>query len=257
MTTPIPAAPGNWLIDQLPPLERRRLLAMSESVDLIFGDVLCRPDTPFEHVYFPRSSFVSLLATVSEHPPLEMGLIGDEGMLGATLALGVDAAPMLAVVQGSGSAFRIPVAGFRRALESTPILHAQIDQYLYVLMAQLSQSAACARFHEVEPRLARWLLMTHDRAHGKHFHLTHQFLADMLGVQRSAVTIAAGALQRRHLIHYSRGDIEVLSRSGLLATSCECYEAVVHDYRQRFGPPAITRQPVPTKESHAVPGERR
>lgn len=244
MAAPTLKATENLLIERLPGPQRRRVLQACEAIDLQFGDALCQPDIPFAHVVFPRSGFVSLMASVEGHPPIEMGLIGNEGMLGATLTLGVDAAPLLAIVQGAGSAWRMPAPVFRKLLESCPALHAGIDQYLYVLQAQLSQSAACAHFHEVEPRLARWLLMSHDRAHGDHFHLTHQFLADMLGVQRSAVTIAAGALQRRQLIHYSRGEIRILSRSGLESRSCECYAAVVRDYAERFGATAGTQSPL-------------
>lgn len=242
MSSAIPAPPDNLLIERLPHRERGRLMAICEPVQLTFGEILCRPDLAYDSVYFPRSGFISLMTTVSGHPPLEMGLIGYEGMLGATLALGVDAAPLLGMVQGNGSAWRVETRHFQRELAASKPLRGAIDQYLYVLMAQLSQSAACTRFHEVEARLARWLLMTHDRAHADHFHLTHQFLADMLGVQRSAVTIAAGALQRRNFIHYSRGEINILSRSGLEATSCECYGAVIDDYAGQFGAGAAVPQ---------------
>jgi CRP-like cAMP-binding protein len=241
MSSATPPAQDNQLIARLPRADRVRLLELCEPVDLSFGDFLCQPDAPYKSVYFPRSGFISLVATAKGHPPLEMGLIGTEGMLGASMALGVDQVPLLAVVQGSGSAWRIDARRFRRELAASKSLHLAIDRYLYVLMAQLSQSALCARFHEVEPRLARWLLMTHDRAHADHFHLTHQFLADMLGVQRSAVTIAAGTLQRRQCINYSRGEINILSRNALEAASCECYDAGNRDYHGQFGPAATAR----------------
>ena len=226
--------PANRLIEGLPRKDRNRILERCEPVDLVLGTVLCEPDLPLPYAYFPLTGFISLVETVDNHPPLEMGLIGDEGMLGATLALGVNSAPLQGVVQGTGSALRMTAPQLRHDLRNSPSLRRTLNRYLYVLIAQLSQSTACARFHEVEGRLARWLLMTHDRAHADHFYLTHKFLADMLGVQRSAVTIAAGDLQRRNLIRYSRGEITVLGRRGLEAASCECYGAVVEDYTELF-----------------------
>jgi CRP-like cAMP-binding protein len=230
-----PACIVNDLIASLPAKDRKRVLARCESVELEFGTVLCEADQPYGDVYFPLECFISLVTEVSGHPQMEIGLIGSEGMLGATLMLGVDRAPLRGVVQGPGSVLRMTAADLRMEVAESPKLARALNHYLYVLLAQLSQTAVCTRFHEVEARLARWLLMTHDRAHADHFHLTHQYLADMLGVQRSAVTIAAGALQKRRLIHYTRGEINVLSRPGLEAASCECYAAVVRDYAQVFG----------------------
>jgi CRP-like cAMP-binding protein len=220
----------NRLLEGLPRVERTRIRQRCEPVELGIGEVLCEPDQPYTHVYFPQSGSISLVATVSGHPPLDMGLVGSEGMLGATLALGVACAPLRGLVQGSGSALRMSVVQLRRELHDSASLRQTINRYLYVLMAQLSQTAACTRFHEVEARLARWLLTAHDRAHAGRFHLTHEILADMLGVRRSGITVAAGALQRRKLIHYTRGEITILDRSGLEAASCECYEAAIDDY---------------------------
>ncbi len=210
------------------------MLQGCERVDLVSGAILCEPGQFFRHVYFPLTGFISLSETVGGHQPFKIGLIGNEGMLGATLLLGVNAVPLRAVVQGSGSALRMTAPQFRRELRNRPSLLHALQLYLYVLMAQLAQSAACARFHEVEARLVQGLLMAHDRAHADHFHLTHQFLADMLGVRRSGVTIAAGALQQRELIRYTRGEITILDRAGLEAASCECYNAVIEDYAQQF-----------------------
>lgn len=226
---------ANLLIGRLPRTQRERLLAKCELVEYDFGTVLAEPGRPYRELYFPLSSFISLVAVVGSHPALEMGLIGNEGMLGATLVLGVGTAPLRAVVQGPGPVLRIGAAELRQQLQTSPALLACLKSYLFVLLAQLSQTTACSRFHETEARLARWLLMTHDRAHADHFHLTHQYLADMLGVQRSAVTIAAGSLQRQGLIHYVRGEINIISRAGLEAVSCECYAAVIKDYAEQFG----------------------
>lgn len=222
----------NRLLCGLPLKERNKILNSCELVDLAFGAVLGMPNDPIHHVYFPLSGFISLVTTLTGHQPLEMGLVGNEGMLGVTLVLGVNTVPMRSVVQGAGSALRMTATQFRRELQDSPTLLQILNRYVYVSMLQLSQTAACTHFHEIEPRLARWLLLTHDRAHADHFHLTHQFLADMLGVRRSGVTIAAGALQQRKLIHYTRGEIRILNRSGLEAASCECYAVQRHDYEQ-------------------------
>ncbi len=226
---------ANSLLAHLPRKERDSIVADCEQVDLEFGQALCEPDEPYAHAWFPQTGFISLMVPLAGHPPLEVGLIGSEGMLGATLVLGIDRVPMRAVVQGKGTALRIKIAALKRHMDSEGRLRTILDRYLYVLLAQLSQTAACTRFHEIDARLARWLLMTHDRAHADHFHLTHQYLADMLGVQRSAVTIAAGGLKAKRLIRYSRGEITVVSRRGLEAASCECYQAVVADYAQLLG----------------------
>jgi CRP-like cAMP-binding protein len=224
----------NRLLQDLPRNVRDRFLGECEPVSLAFGTVLCERGRPYRHVYFPLGGFLSLVATVSRHPPLEIALIGSEGMLGATLVLEVKTARLQGIVQGAGTAWRIPASRFRRALRESPALRDVTRRYLYVVLMQLSQSTTCTRFHEAEARLARWLLMTHDRAHSNRFHLTHQYLGDMLGVRRSAVTIAAGALQRRNLIRYVRGRIEVVDRRGLEAASCECYRTAIGDYERMF-----------------------
>lgn len=230
MSAAMPAGVVNRLIAGLPREERARLLERCEPTELAFGEILCEPGRPFRQVYFPLTAFISLVASLNGHQPLEIRLVGNEGVLGATLALGVATIPLRGVVQGSGTALRMAAPQFRRALRENPFLLRTLNRYLYVLITQLSQTAACNRFHELDARLARWLLMIHDRAHADHFDLTHELLADMLGVRRSGVTLAAGALQRSKLIGYSRGKIRILDRKGLEAASCECYGAVIDAY---------------------------
>lgn len=220
----------NRLIERLPRRERSGVLSDGTLMDLTVGDTLCEPNQPYRYAYFPLTGLISLVATVRGHQSLEIAMIGNEGMLGATLVLGIRNAPLSGVVQGEGRVLRVSVPALRRRLRDSPGLVRALNRYLYVSMSQLSQTAACTRFHEVEVRLVRWLLMTHDRVQTDNFNVTHQSLADMLGVRRSAVTIAAGALQRKGLVRYARGNITVLSRRGLETASCECYEAVVDDY---------------------------
>lgn len=217
------AAVENHLIELLPRKDRLRLLALCESVPLVLADVLCTAGALTRYVYFPTEGFVSLVTLVDGEPALEVGMVGREGMLGAQLALGVATAPLHALVQGPGSARRILARDFRIELAASEALQRGLDRYLYVLMAQLAAAAGCLRFHQIGPRLARWLLMSQDRAHSDSFHVTHEFLAYMLGVRRVGITAAAVALQRGGLIEYHRGELKVLDRAGLEAAACSCY----------------------------------
>jgi CRP-like cAMP-binding protein len=220
----------NHLIDLLPRAGRRSLLAICELVDLVLSDRLCASDETTRYAYFPVNAIISLVTPIDGKPVLEVGMVGREGMVGVELALGVLKSPLLAVVQGPGSAWRVPSVAFRRELARSPALQLCLNRYLYVLMVQLCSSAACLRFHLIGPRLARWLLMMQDRAHSDHFHVTHEFLAYMLGMRRVGITAAAGLLQRDGLIEYRRGELIVLSRRGLEAAACGCYAADRRSY---------------------------
>lgn len=225
----------NQLLDRLPPAVRRPLLDACRPIELDFAQALAEATAPVDRVLFPTTAVISVTVKIDDHAPLEMGMIGHEGMLGATVALDVQRHPMSAIVQGAGLALEIPAGEFRHQLKDNPSLTCVVHGYLFVLAEQLSQTAACNAFHEVAARLARWLLMMDDRARGEPLVLTHLFLSDMLGVRRSAVTIAAGHLQEKRLIRYTRGHIQVLSRPGLESVACECYPADLAAYQRQFG----------------------
>lgn len=235
MSSPKKTKTFNKIIMGLPHVEHHRLLESLEQVDLPLCSVISNPGQMLAYVYFPLSGLVSLSISARTEKPVETSQIGVEGMIGATLSLGVQTTPLLAIVHEEGIALRADASIFQHELMQMPVLHNRINHYLYVQMTQLARTVSCIHFHEIELRLAKRLLMSHDRSHTDYFSLTHQVLADMLGVQRSAVSIAAASLQQKNIIHYSRGTIHVLSRTGLEAASCACYRTSILDYQQQLG----------------------
>jgi CRP-like cAMP-binding protein len=220
-----PAIPNN-LLAALPRKAYQQLAPALTPATLAFGEVLYEPGKPMRNVYFPGECLVSLLTLVEGHLALEVGMVGREGMVGVALALGVTNSPMRALVQGAGPALRMSAPRFRSELARNAPLQRGLNLYIHALMGQISRTAACNRFHLVEARLARWLLMTRDRMRSANFRMTQDFLSDMLGVRRVGVTEAASALQSRGLIDYSRGSIRILDQRGLEAAACSCYDIV-------------------------------
>jgi CRP-like cAMP-binding protein len=221
-----PQPPANSLLAALPRKLYQSLLPGLAPATLDFGAVLYEPGEAIRDVYFPGNCVVSLLTLVKGQLALEVGLVGREGMVGVPVALGVDRSPVRALVQGAGSALQMSAVRLRRELDRNPLLRRVLYRYTNALMSQITQTAACNRFHTVTERLARWLLMTRDRVQSANIHLTHEFLSHMLGVRRVGVTEAASVLQRKKLIEYSRGHIRILDHGGLEAASCPCYELV-------------------------------
>lgn len=222
------------LLEQLPPRVLSQILKHCDLVELNFNEIIAEKDKPYKKVYFPQTAFISLMQPVAAHPAIEIGLIGKEGMLGASLMLGIMESPFRAVVQGPGTAYSMPVRDFQWAINKHSSLLKVLYRYQYVQIIQTTRVIACTQFHSVEARLASWLLLIHDHVHTDLIQHTHDQLADMLGVLRSAVTIAAGDLQRRKLINYARGKINILDRIGLKDMSCGCYTISRYDYAKQF-----------------------
>ena len=230
------------LLASLPGAEYQRLLAALEPVTLTFGEVLYQPGQSIRHVYFPCDSVVSLLTVVDGRKAMEIGMVGREGMLGIPVALGINHSPVRALVQGSGTALRMSVPRFRSEYRRHRALYKAVNRSIHERIAQITQTAACNRFHPVDNRLARWLLMTRDRMGKNHFRLTQELLGNMLGVLRGAVTAAASGLQRRKLIRYTRGEIKILDGKGLEAASCRCYQRPQQRPLRRGRPSTSPRQ---------------
>jgi CRP-like cAMP-binding protein len=218
--------PTNRVLQSLPAKDYERLRSQLEPVTLEFGQIVYQPGGVIKHVYFPTDCLISLLTAVDKRRTLEVGMVGNEGMAGMPFVLGMDISDVRALVQGGGNAWRIAAAPFRVEFARNRALQQALYRYTHALMAQISQTAACNRFHSAQSRLARWLLMTRDRVHSDDFHLTHEFLAHMLGVRREGVTEAASALRRRKLIAYSRGKVQILDATRLMAVCCSCYQSV-------------------------------
>src|SRR6202045_3654384 len=220
----------NHLLGALPRKDYRKLLPVLEPVKLAFGEILYESHSQIRHVYFPIDCFVSMLTTVDAGRAAEVGLIGSEGMIGIPMALGVAVSPFRAVVQGGGTAMRLKTADFRRSFSNSAALKREVFLFTHLLMIQVAQTAACNRFHHITQRMARWLLMTHDRVNSNEFRITQEFLALMLGVRRVGVSVAMSALRDHKLIAYRRGVITILDQGGLLAVACGCYKTVKDTY---------------------------
>lgn len=216
----------NRLLAKIPEKEFRRLRDNLELVELKFGQILYEPGKPIRHVYFPIDCLISLLTAVDKRRTLEVGMVGCEGMAGLPFILDVGVSGVRAVVQGGGTALRMASAPFRIEFERNTALQEALYRYTYALMAQVSQTAACNRFHDARQRLSRWLLMTRDRVGSDEFLLTHEFLAHMLGLRREGISEAANVLKQHRLISYARGKIQILDLKGLKASSCSCYQIV-------------------------------
>ena len=225
----------NLLLASLPRKEYQRFLEHCHTVELVASEILGEPGKRVRDVYFPVNSFISLIAPIDSHDSTEVGMVGNEGMLGLNLALGVKFSLLHALVQGAGKALRMDADQFLKIFEECATLRQKLRAYAYVRMTQLSQTAGCNRFHVVDARLARWILMTRDCAHSNEFHITHEFLSYMLGVRRAGITEAAGMLQKKKLICYSRGHLKVLDRIGLEVVACRCYQASKATYKKILG----------------------
>jgi CRP-like cAMP-binding protein len=221
---------ANRVLATLPAKDYQRLRAQLEPVTLQFGQVLYEPGEAIRQVYFPIDCLISLLTAVDKRRSIEVGMVGNEGMTGMPFVLGVGASGVRALVQGQGDALRIASVPFRVEFDRNRPLQQALFRYTYALMAQISQTAACNRFHDTPARLARWLLMTRERVGSDEFAMTQNFLAHMLGLRREGVTEAASALKRRKLISYHRGQIRILDVARLKASSCTCYQTVKAAY---------------------------
>lgn len=222
----------NHLIELLPGKARQRLLGIADQVHLAQSEVLGAVGEATRHVYFPVDGFISLVASVNRRPVLEVGMVGREGMCGVQVALRVPTQPLHALVQGPGAAWRLTIGAFRRELNRNAALQVIMGRYVYVLMTQLACAAACTRFHQIDARLSRWLLMMQDRAHADTFGVTQEFLGYMLGVRRVGISAAAATLQHQGLIHYRRGRVTVIDRQRLQTASCSCYAEDRRAYAQ-------------------------
>jgi CRP-like cAMP-binding protein len=229
------SAVRNRLLAALPPADFALLAPSLRPVDLELRQVLHAPDQPIAAAYFPEAGMVSIIAALEDGALQEVGLVGREGVVGLAVVLGADSSPLEALVQAPGPALRMPAAALVAAFERSATLRAGLLRYMQAFHLQVTRTTACNGHHALEERLARWLLMAHDRAEGDRFPMTQEFMAMMLGVRRAGVSVAAGILQRAGVIGYARGRVTILYRPGLEAASCGCYGAVRRQFERLLG----------------------
>ena len=220
----------NRLLQALPEDVRAPLQPTLEAVSFALGDVVYEPHGHLDHLYFPTDCVVSLVYTMEDGHTAEMGLVGNDGVVGLALFMGGETTPNQAIVQVAGGALRMPVAVLRAEFRRGGLLQLALLRYTQALITQISQTAVCNRLHPDEQRLCRWLLLTRDRVATDELQMTQDFLAHMLGVRREAVTAAAAHLQEAGLIRYIRGHVRILDRAGLEAAACECYRVVRDEF---------------------------
>ncbi len=236
LTVPALERPLNRFIASVPPEEQQRILGECQMVEQRAGEVLYNVGDPFDFIYFPYGSVISLITEMSDGRVVEAGTVGLEGIVGLQRFLGAHKSAHRVVVQVPGAAARLPAARLEPLLAATPNFHHRFPRLADAMMVMMSQSAACLALHPVQERCARWLLLTADRTGSNSFRLTHEYLAAMLGVHRPTVTIAAGMLQHAGLIEYHRGHVELLDRQALLAASCECYGVITLAFEKAIEP---------------------
>ena len=233
--TPLPA-PRNRLLAALPPEDLAQLWLRLEPVQLEFRKVLHAPEEPIAHVYFPETGYVSRLVSMENGDSTEVGLVGSEGIVGIAVLLGEDCDDFEMLVQMPGTALRLSATAFRQELARIPAFQLLVNRYALAHFGEVARTAACNAYHHIDQRLARWLLMAHDRVEGDELPMTHEFLSMMLGVRRAGVTVAAGTLQKAGLIRYGQGRIAITDRPSLEAAACECYGATWRAFDRAFGP---------------------
>jgi CRP-like cAMP-binding protein len=225
-----PTSTSNRILNALTAREHERLSRDLEHVSLSSGEVLCHPDEPIEHVYFPNRGTVSIVSSFEDGMSVEVGMVGNEGMFGVCVFLGSISTPLLAQVQIPGDGYRMRTDVLKREFSMGGQLQDLLLRYTQAFITQIAQTAACNRAHPIEGRLAKWLLMCEDRANSKELELTQEFISQMLGARRAGVTEAAGGLKTRGLIDYKRGHLTIIDRSGLESVTCECYPIVKKEF---------------------------
>ncbi|HEV8717874.1 MAG TPA: Crp/Fnr family transcriptional regulator [Candidatus Binatia bacterium] len=226
---------GNRLLAALPVQDYQRIHPALETVSLRNKEVLYEAREPIRFVHFPTGGVVSLTSSRESGATVEIATVGNEGMVGLPVFLGSGVSPVIAICQVPGESLRMPAEVFQDVIRSNDALHGLLHRYTLALLVQIGQGSACNRLHAVEARCARWLLMTHDRVRADQYLLTHEFLAQMLGVRRASVTMAAGHLQQAGLIRYRRGVITVFDRKGLESAACACYRIIKQEYDRLLG----------------------